>query len=283
MNTPIAITHETAVDANGPPINNITPQSCDCGGNGPCNCIITSPLVYALGVLTPAFTTVDLRHAFLSAVDKLGVNNDDYHAVFSHSVTPDKNSSLKFRPYLYIAAQMTWVLSINNIDTYICIANGQLELDDFINILKGQSQSALVALLGNLGPAAPPTLFADLQLPIIMINQLIQPNQKTITKLTLKPNDGTMDIDRAFNYLAVNYDGIAEQQNTAKTPLQSIKGEVTHTIDQRTIVTVILQYQQSTDGLQSSYSCGIDVTDQYPFIENPLAIYVPQNSHTEQA
>lgn len=241
--------------------------------------------VYAIGLLKPFFPSLDLQQQFLAAAGQIGAKPDDYYQVFNYQSNPENPNS--YRPFLYIAEQVCWILSINNVDTYIAVPRAQLELNGFIDALKPptgatSSQPSLSLVIGTLGPLAPPHYCAGLRLPIVVCEQFNQPNatiEAAAKALNLKPNDGTSDVDRAVNFLALNYAQIiaktAELAPSSSDPLVSIGSQFITTDSGRTVVDVVLKYQNTSTAAQRFYACGIDITDQYPFVETPLRIYLP--------
>lgn len=242
--------------------------------------------VYAIGSLQPFFSTLDLQAEYQAAASQLGVGQQDYYQVFSYVLSAP--NTLSTQPYRYIAEQVCWVLSINNIDTYFAVPQTPLELDAFINALKNQTTASLPdhsILLGTQGPPTAAEFCANLQLPIVICRQLYGPAvsiEKALQKFSLKANNGITAADRAVNFLIINYAGISKPQpalNAANSaPLAAIDTRLSDARPGRTIIEVILTYQDSSSGLQSYYSCGIDVSDPYPFVDFPLGTYIPVNA-----
>jgi len=249
-------------------------KRCTCGAVD-CQCDRRS-FVYVLGQLRPFFSTRDLQREFEAAADYLGLKSDDYFGVFTYTNTPDNNPDLTFRPFLYIAEKACWVFSINNIDTYFVIPRYENELNALINALQPEVSPQTLALIGTLGPLSPVDYCDGLQLPIVICNQFLSESTDLMSDMPLKSNDGTTSEHRAVNFLAFNYPTIVPDDLTLPKPLVSIHYQFYNQANDRILVEAILTYFDQ--GVEEFYSCGIDVTDQYPFIDFALRHYVPSNT-----
>ncbi|NQY34406.1 MAG: hypothetical protein HRT37_05435 [Alteromonadaceae bacterium] len=267
--TKISLSNQHADQPHG-----ITPQGCGCGSTGACGCSTLS-FIYALGQFRLFFPSVDLQKEFIAATHALNVKQDDYYAVFTYSVNPGENSSLSFRPFLYIAEQACWVFSVNSVDTYLMVPRSEIELNTFINALNLTSDSTDFALTGTMGPIAPPHYCGNLKLPIVIANQFEVLPDGGKKALMIKANDGAEDVDRAINFLMYNYVDMLSRQTFKSHPLRSMRYQFYKQTQGRTVVEIIFTY--FNNGVESFYSCGVDVTDQYPFIDFPLRTYVPAN------
>jgi hypothetical protein len=254
---------------------NIKLQSCNCdSSSNECSCGLSSSLgsafVYAIGLLRPVFGTEDLQQEYLAATKQLEVPTDDYYKVFNTIETPHDNPALSYRRYRYIAEKMCWVLSINNVDTFIVIPASQLELDSFIDSLQDTSQTVYSTIIGALGPIAPPQYCANMSLPLAICQYIDFSTENATTKLMLKPTDGTSDTDRAINFLACNFTAISQKHAdliaSNKPQLIAVASQLSSVESNRVIIDISLKYLNSQTKVQSNYHCGIDVTDQYPFV-----------------
>jgi len=279
----------------------VIPQACSCGGlGGGCSCggmdNMPPSYIYAVGELKPVFPTLDLQKEFESAAKALQVSEKDYYGVFS----------TEGQPYMYIAEQTRWILSINNIDAYLIVPRSQLELNDIINALKPPSntiEKSMTVIIGQKGPMAPPDFCKGLQLPIVVCSQLYfftldqlmsglnsgdidaEVISDVINSLEFKPNDGASAKDRAVNYLAFRYPEIYRKTASLKNPpansgaeSQSLVNITTKPSDistGRTIIDVIFKFQSNSSGALSYWYCGVDTTGQFPFLSSPIQTYVP--------
>ncbi|NQZ10090.1 MAG: hypothetical protein HRT35_23315 [Algicola sp.] len=290
----------------------IMPQDCTCGGiGGVCSCgayaTAQENFVYAVGVLKPVFANKGLQKAYNSAARTLKVNEHNHYEVFSHLDTISRQ-----RPYLSLAVQATWILVINTIDSFVVVPRTYTELDQFIQAIEPNRDSldeVLSTVIGILGPNAVPTLGIERPLPMVMCNQLydftlaklqqrlISFGGSTITttaiadvikQLEFIPNHGDNDFDRAKNFLAFRYPDIYLQTQTMQSGqnpnndeylyfLLNIDTRYSDLISKHTVVDVIFTYQSNSTKQQIHRYCSVDVTGQYPFINTPLAQFIPNN------
>lgn len=254
--------------------NPITLQSDD--GNSPC---------YIIGKIKPYFPTIDLQQEYQGAVSLLNLKPENYYQVFSYQ--SDKTSPLAFRNYRYIAEQVYWIVSINNIDSFIAVAKTEQQLDSFINSLQAQSPNDSCVLIGA-QPSSSSTISStgqsgDINLPIIVCDHLLAPCQNitdAIQKFQIQPNLGLSSTERAINYMLIEFTTLSEQQKQLiATPAPTLVKLTTKTLTvkpHRDIIEIILTYQNDSNESTQDYHCAIDVTDTYPFIEYALTNYVPK-------
>jgi hypothetical protein len=289
----------------------IVPQDCGCGGTkGECGCndkqseTQHESFIYAVGILKPVFPNKGLQQAFDSAAQALKVSEYDYYQVFSY-----QDNLTKQRPYLYIAAQAEWVLSINNLDNYLVLPRSQTELQQCITALKPQEdtlQEVYSTVIGKLGPVVPygeskgllPTVFCD-QVSSQTLDALhdilkgmtgvgSDAIQDVIKQLEFSPNAGDSDFSRAKNFVAFRYPDIYLHTHNLKVGtdrsrsdtsyfLASIDTDYSEVMSPHAIVDVIFKYQSRDSDLLKFYYCSVDVTGQYPFISAPIQAFMPLN------
>lgn len=229
--------------------------------------------VYAIGVLRPFFASKDLQKEFDTAATALGLKSDDYYGVFSHTVTDKANSDFTYQPYYYLAEKACWIFSINNIDTYFMVPRFDTELNEMINALKNTGTSQVQAIIGTVGRQAPADYCAGLALSLVLCHHLVSEATTVMLDVPLKLNDGTASQKRAMNYVAFNYQSMVPDGLVLPKPLREISYQFYGEDTERTLVEIILGYIK--DGIEIYYSCGVDVTDQYPFIDFPIRQYLP--------
>ncbi|WP_298769350.1 hypothetical protein [uncultured Shewanella sp.] len=266
-------TQELNVRPSSTSVVNVLQRACDCS-NGECNCD-TSRLVYVLGQLRPFFPRLDLQKAFDAAATELKLKEDDYYGVFNYVEIPDNKTELAFRPYLYIAEQVCWVLSIHHVDTYLVVPRFQLELDAFIQALSPTCKEDQLAITGGLGPVSPPHYCHDLSLPMVICDHISPILPQNHDKLSLKTNDGVSDVSRAVNFLVFNYKNLEDDASLGEHELRALHYQLDYQEVGRVVVEIILTYY--LNGLEIFYVCGIDVTNKYPFIAFPLRHYLPKS------
>ncbi len=157
-------------------------------------------------------------------------------------ITADQNAEIVRYPNRYLARDMCWVFSVENIDTYILIPRSEDELTQLIEMLNEPTAVPPVdvdVVIGSLGSIAPPSFCNCLELPIVQINntysfvveqfidqlweQYQQERQSTpsqtpaisetdfksaannlfVRMMQLADNVGNLDEHRAVNYLAL--------------------------------------------------------------------------------
>ncbi|MFW7523452.1 hypothetical protein ACODM8_04830 [Vibrio ostreicida] len=227
--------------------------------------------VYALGDIRPYLATRDLQKEFEAATKALGCADDDYYRVFSYQVARGNTEDLTFRPYAYIAEKADWVFTINEIDTYMIVPKYVNELDALIAALNKQTDASSVALVGTMGVQ---TTDNDLRLPSVVCNHVLTQPVGDKTPITIKPNDGLSASRRALNYLVFNFNDLLKDKPNIEGQLIEINYQTYFKAQDRVLIEMILTYRNQS--LEESYSCGIDVTDEYPFIDFPLRSYVPK-------
>jgi hypothetical protein len=279
--------------------HSLQPQDCGCSGGesaGP-------QYIYAIGTLRPVFPSLDIQKEFEAQAQALGLSDQDFYGVF----TAQNGANY------YLAQLACWVLSVNNVDTYIAVPRTELELDDFINTLDPKYASGLTGelmslIVGQRGPMAPPGSCGALELPLVVCSQVYYfTDAELLAQLTdssteatavrdvlksleFKPNEGASAASRAVNYIAVRYPEVYRKTGTLKKggapavvagaspEAQFLAGVSTEPADVqsgRELINVIFKYQNSRTGEESFYYCCVDVSGLFPFLNTPLRTYVP--------
>lgn len=230
--------------------------------------------VYALGSLRPYLSSRDLQKEFDAAAKTLGLADDDYYGVFSYSETTSNNQSLTFRPYAYIAEKASWVFTINDVDTYMIVPKFANELDALIAALNHKTVDDTVALIGTMGEGSLNESDSDLPLSSVVCNHVIVQPIGHKLPIIIKPNDGFSASRRALNYLVFNFNTLIKGKLDLSGQLIEINYK-TYTKDpNRLLIEIILTYK--SQNLESFYSCGLDITDESPFVDFPLRNFVPK-------
>jgi hypothetical protein len=273
---------------------NIEPQSCNCDGSSSlCQCNYvndTNPsFIYAVGNIQPYFPTHDLQKEYEAAVKKLKLNFSDYYEVFTYNTSSNNKRTNTYYPYRYIAEQLCWVFSIENVDGYIAIPHSQTTLTEIINSLQKPEAAATVSLCmmqGQLGSQAPEGYCGNLRLPLVLCSHFKKYGQsETIgfESLKLKANGGQSNNSRAINYFSLHYTDLIEEHSQLKKSVNSeihLAGLHTEAADNNrpTIINIILEFKNNETSLETFYYCAIDVSTAYPFLESSLRIYIPATS-----
>ena len=283
----------------------IEPQACpSCGGDEGFDDAGMEEFIYVSGTLRPHFTSLGLEKENESAAQLLGVSPRQYYTIFTYK---DEQGH---QPYRYIAEQVSWILSIDKQDTYVLIANSSDELNEFIDTLsvaeKGSPiDESIVVAVGYFGPEAPMSLSDNKPLHMVRCNHLfsftpaqmleeLSGNQTStrsirdvLTALNLKPNIGRSDSERAENFVAYRYSALyVKSIDLTATPcqppeveqfLENLETKNSNSTPGRRVVDIILTYQETVGGRQTSYFMGVDVTDEFPFLHSNITLYIPSN------
>ncbi|WP_298769918.1 hypothetical protein [uncultured Shewanella sp.] len=264
--------------------------------------------IYASGRLRPHFTNLGLEKESEAATKLLNLKPNDYYALFTYQ---DEHND---QPYRYLAEQVSWILTIDNQDTYVLLPNSNDELNAFINTLEvsdahNVADEVLSVAIGELGPVAPDALSnrqplhmvrcyhlyhfttAELMSELSVHNTTTTAIRDVLTALVPKPNVGESDSERAKNFLAYRYATIyaktaglqANKENNATEDkdsdqfLENLETKPSNTSPGRKIIDVIFTYQRNVSGRKSTLYTSVDVTDLYPFLHSNLMDYVPSN------
>ncbi|WP_051484613.1 S8 family serine peptidase [Shewanella waksmanii] len=285
-------------------IQSLSPQSCGCQqANGACSCQTDQPspppLAYAVGILTVTFPNQGVQQAFDSAAQQLKVSELDYYQVFSH-----QDSQTRQYPYLYLAAQAQWQLSIDGANHYLVVPRSIVELQQCIAALKPQPntlQPVYSTVIGYIGPND-----SQNSLPTLMCEQLFSQTmdelhnmlksytgassdaiQDVIRQLELNPNAGDNDFARAKNYLAFRYPDVYQHTHQLKNKNSSNNGDANQYFladvncnyadieSNQTLVDVVFTYQANDSDQQKHYYCCVDVSGCFPFISSAIQPFIP--------
>lgn len=236
--------------------------------------------VYAIGYIKPFFSTLDLEKQYEAAAKVVGKPTTNYSDIFNYSVTNQNQPTLNYRPFMYLAKQATWVLTVNNVDTFELKPSTPTQLDALIAaaglptdlfILVGQTQ--------HHEPGFKPSL------PTVRVEHLIDitklqaahkttSSSKQLTFPAIKPNIGRTATARATNYLTTHFGQInlSEANTDIMGAISEIHFEIQANLSDRQIIEFIL-----TSPDANRYACSIDVSDRYPFVASPLAPFAKSN------
>lgn len=259
---------------------------------------LTENYVYAVGVLKPVFPNKGLQQAFYSAARTLKVSEHDYYSVLNY-IDPSNG----FRPYLYIAEQIEWVLTIHDIDSYILLPRAKAELLCFIDALKPAENSLLAVQSTAIGVLVNGATSQPLSLPKVICNHLFSQTldnlhealksetgvttsviQDVLKGLEYQPNNGRGNFSRAKNYLAYRYPEIyltthalknVSKANEVGFFLNDVKTSYSDLASPHVIVDLVFTYKSKSSKREKHYHCSVDVTHQFPFVNAPLQAYMP--------
>ncbi len=234
--------------------------------------------IYAIGVIQPSFPTLNLEKQYEAAALSIKANPEEFYKVFNYRVTMDSQPQLSYRPFLYLAQQATWVLTINLVDTYILEPDTPTQLNALINTTE---QKNTYVVIGELTGEHAAQQYDDIALPTATVKHLIavtdiqvpilkdgKPANQQLELPALKPTIGLTKKDRASNYFLSHFYQIVvdSNQHLLIDDIQAIQLQHIHSEPMRHVVEFILC---SSD--RSRYACNIDVTNHYPFVSSRLA------------
>lgn len=184
--------------------------------------------VYALGTIEPRLPSPAVEKELAQATGRgetTGLTDrQSLYAVLSQ------------RQNRYLARQLCYILTIEGMETYILQPRDPADLDLLVEAVRPAPRPTDVdAVIGLLGPVAPPDLCNGLAVPVVLFDQIysfdidslvaamprpseIPEEQFRVTAeelfariMQLADNAGATDEHRALNYLAVRYDRIYAQ------------------------------------------------------------------------
>ncbi len=249
--------------------------------------------VYALGRIEPRFPSVSVEKEYAQAVGRSDASGKTDRAAL-HEV-------LSRRANRYLARQMCFVMTIGGMDTYILVPRDPADLDLLIATTRpAPSPLDIDAVIGVLGPMAPPGVCGGLSIPLVFVDQVYSFDHKELLG-TLPPPDGAdkdafmatageilervmqsadnagaSDEHRALNYLALRYPAIyaeAFARHAANFSLASISVTPSPLGIGRNVYDVIYAFTHRQNDFTEKRFCRVDVTDQFPYLVTKLSPY----------
>ncbi len=249
--------------------------------------------VYAIGRIRARFPRLSVEKEFAQArgrVETVGQSDDQaFYNVFSK---PENR---------YLTRQMCWVMTIQEVETYIVQPRDPGDLDRLVEAIRPQpSPKDLDVVIGTRGPIAPPELCNGLMLPIVAFDQIYSfdrdalinaiPKPEKVTPEAFKPasegvferilqltdNAGAMDEHRALNYMAMRYPRIydlAAECYGRDCALTGMEVRLSRLSGARKIVDAIFSYTHRQTDVTEKHFVRVDVTDEFPFLVTKLSPY----------
>ncbi|MGW0708020.1 cyanobactin maturation protease PatG family protein [Streptomyces sp. NPDC002643] len=280
----------------------VTQACCGCGeaaaheggGGGEAVGGATGGPVYVLGRVHPVFPDVSVQHEFFQVADADGIRDatdaDAFHRVLSD---PDNR---------YIARQMCYVLSVQDIDTYILEPADPAGLDDLVEALRPvRDHRDLAVVVGTLGPIVPPGVCQGLSVPVVRVEKIwafdsrelieaIDRPEDTSRKefertarevldrvLQLQDNAGVDPAHRALNYLTVR-----EQEIYRKTSEMRSEGFALTSVEaapsrlssgSQSVITVVFSYTHRRSNVTEKWFVRVGLAGLFPFRVTPIQPY----------
>jgi len=253
----------------------------------------SGPPVYSIGRIQPRFPSVAVEREVAQVVGRTDLTGKtEGQALHSILARPENR---------YLAREMCWVLSIENIETYLIAPRFPGDVDLLIEAMRsGPRPTDVDVVIGTLGPVASPSYCNGTQLPIVTFDQIwsfdvdallgsiprpegIPAEQFAATAeelfyriLQIADNAGATDEHRALNYLAVRYPAVytaVAQAHARNRSLQSVSARPSRLSGPRSIVDVVFSFvDRATDVVDKQFA-RVDVSERYPFLVTKLSPY----------
>jgi PatG C-terminal len=276
--------------------NTLIPQSggktyATCGGATVAQA--STSYVYALGKIEWRFPKQSVEKEFAQAMGRTETaGQTDREAV--HTV-------LSQRQNRYLVRQLCWVLTIEDLETYILAPRDPADLDLLVEAVRpAPSPLDVDVIVGMRGPIAPPELCNGLMVPIVAFDQIYSfdrnalissiPRSETTDEtqfmqtcdevfdriMQLADNAGGTDEHRALNYLAVRYPQIYATTAEAygrSCSLTGVEARPSRLSGTRKIVDVVFAYTNRSTDVTEKFFVRVDVTEEFPFLVTKLSPY----------
>ncbi|MCB9758408.1 MAG: hypothetical protein H6739_01075 [Alphaproteobacteria bacterium] len=197
--------------------------------------------------------------------------------------------------YLYIAREMCWVLQIQSIDSYIlqpATTDALLSCITALGAVRGAESIVRSVVVGQEGGTAPPGVCHNLTLPIGLVSDIYELDDRVMDNLIMDSTDapdvlvahelyrkmlelayntGDDDSARAINFVTTRfmgiYDKLYEMTHDNNFVLNGVSVRPSQVKGGRNLLDVIYTYL-SADGSSPSqqWYCTVDVTGEFPFL-----------------
>jgi hypothetical protein len=274
------------------------------GSSGKCGCSETadgsnanSPgkptYVYAIGRVQARFPNLSIEKEFAQLTGRSNTAGQTDQQVLSNMLSAPENR--------YLARKMNWVLTIQEIDSYLVVPRDSADIDVLVQTVRPvPSSTDIDVIVGVMGPVAPPTFANGLTVPIVVCDQMYSFDRNTLLNAIPKPeetataefrsaseeilsrvmlvsdNAGATDEHRALNYLAMRYPAIYAKAADAFALNSSLTGvdvRPSALSSNRNMVDVVFAYTNRSSDYTEKYFVRVDVTEEFPFLVNKLSPY----------
>jgi hypothetical protein len=257
------------------------------------NGAVAPSFVYAIGEIDWQFTSESLQNEFLQVLAATGAQGLTELEAQKKILTENR----------YLARQACWVLTIENLQTYILQPRDPADFKLLVDALRPvKTRSDIDVIIGVRGPIAPPEMCNGLALPIVVFDQLYYFDRSTLIKSIPKPpkakakefensaddvfrriqqladNHGATDEHRAVNYLAVRSPEIYAntshrlEEGFWPTAIDVVTSRLSGSRG-RTLLDVVFTFTHTTSRIVKKWFVRVDVTGEFPFIVTPLQEY----------
>lgn len=261
--------------------------------------VAEAAFVYALGRIEPQFPSLSIEKELDQAV---AAGDGDYGRELTERER--LSSALRERDNRYLARSLCWVLAIEGLDTYILVPRDPADLDLLVDAYRAEPrEDDLDAVIGTLGPIAPPDMCGGIGLPIVVFDQLYSFDRRTLIESIPRPdsvperraarfrrvadelfgqllqvadNAGAIDEHRAINYLMVRYPriyGVTAELFERNLVFTGVDVTPSALGGARSIVEVVFSYRhRETDVVERQFA-RVDVTEEFPFLVTKMGPY----------
>lgn len=275
-------------DAAPPPAGEVPCPTC-AGGTAPA----AASFVYTLGRIEARFPNLAAEKEFAQASGRAETagktDQQTFHAVLSK------------RENRYLVRQLCWVLIAQGVETYLLVPRDPADLDLLVEAIRPvPAPGDIDAVIGLLGPIAPPEMCNGLMVPILVFDQIYSFDRASLLKTIPKPekmsaaqfgpaceqvfdtilqltdNAGATDEHRALNYLTMRYPGIyarAAEQFARDFSLTGVVVRPAPLNGTRTMADVIFSYTHRATDFVEKYAIRVDITEEFPFLVTKLSPY----------
>ena len=260
-----------------------------CAGATP----IPVSFVYALGRVEARFPSLAVEKEFAQATGRADTAGKTDQQSFSAVLSKRENR--------YLAHQICWVLTIQGLETYLLQPRDSADLDLLVEAVRPvNSPGDIDAVIGILGPIAPPDMCNGMMVPIVAFDQIYsfdrdalisaipRPEKTTAAKfrpaaeelfdriMRMTDNTGATDEYRALNYLAMRYPAIydkAAEEYARDFSLTGVDVRPSALGATRNLVDVIFAYTNRNTDFTEKFFVRVDVTEEFPFLVTKLSPY----------
>lgn len=277
-------------------VPNIFPakEPCGCSSNLEVMKPSRASFVFAIGKIGFRFPNRSLEMELYQAIGQQpqGENKGLSKHEIDFKILTDPN-------YRYIARQLCWTLSIENLETYVLLPQDPFDIDRLAQALRPNPDVGDIdVLIGSLGPISPPELCNGLMLPTVMVDQVYSFDREELLKaiprkdgldekqfkktssamfnkiIQIADNAGSTDDHRALNYLAVRYGEIyntTQRMQDDNYTLTRIEVHPSRLSSSRKVVNVVFTYENYVNrSAARQYFTRVDVTEEFPFLISPM-------------
>jgi len=249
--------------------------------------------VYAIGRIEPRLPNIAVEKEIMQATGRADATGlTDRQALAALLSQPENR---------YLVRGICWVMTIQELDTYIVTPRDPVDLNLLVEALRPEPKpSDLDVVIGMKGPIAPPDMCNGLLVPVVGYNQIFFFDRDALIDAIPRPdkigktefpaaaaelfdriihmadNAGATDEDRALNYLAMRYPAIyahaagALARNESLTAIEVIPSRLS---GPRTVMDVIFSYTSRDTDVTAKFCVTVDVTYEHPFLIRRLSPY----------